>query len=114
MWSAQAVHDSKIDHTHAIYPPCMEPEARNSAVGWHWNTHTLPMLYVLYMGGSRGDVGEAMCRKGWMMRCDVAETTEGALLILQLLHRIASPMSQALHLYHLASRPWYYIPKLTD
>ena len=21
-------------------PPCVEPEARNSAVGWHWNTHT--------------------------------------------------------------------------
>ena len=24
----------------AIYPPWAEPEARNSAVGWHWNTHT--------------------------------------------------------------------------
>ena len=23
-----------------IHPPCAEPEARNSAVGWHWNTHT--------------------------------------------------------------------------
>ena len=24
----------------AIYPPCVEPEACSSAVGWHWNTHT--------------------------------------------------------------------------
>ena len=39
MWSAQAVHNSKIDHL-AIYPPCMAPEAHNSSVGWHWNTHT--------------------------------------------------------------------------
>ena len=23
----------------AIYPPCVEPEARNSAVAWHWNTY---------------------------------------------------------------------------
>ena len=38
MWSAQAVRDSKIDTLNAIYPPCVEPEARNSAVGWHWNT----------------------------------------------------------------------------
>ena len=40
MWSAQAVRDSKIDHTnrHLTYPPCAEPEARNTAVGWrHWN-----------------------------------------------------------------------------
>ena len=41
MWSAQAVRDLKIDHTYAIYPPCTEPEARNSAVGWHWNTHII-------------------------------------------------------------------------
>ena len=26
-----------------IYPPFAEPEARNSAVGWHWNTHTLSL-----------------------------------------------------------------------
>ena len=24
----------------AIYPPCVEPEAHNIAVGWHWNSHT--------------------------------------------------------------------------
>ena len=41
MWSAQAVREFKIDHTNGIYPPCAEPEARNSAVGWHWNTHIL-------------------------------------------------------------------------
>ena len=38
--SPKVVRELKIDHTNAIYPPCMEPEARNSAVGWHWNTHT--------------------------------------------------------------------------
>ena len=41
MWSAQAVRNSKIDQTQAIYLPCAEPKARNSAVGWHWNTYTL-------------------------------------------------------------------------
>ena len=41
IWSAQAVRDSKIDHTQRHLLPCAEPEARNSAVGWHWNTHTL-------------------------------------------------------------------------
>ena len=34
MWSAQAAN-LKLN---AIYPPCVEPEARNSAVGWYWNT----------------------------------------------------------------------------
>ena len=28
MWSAQAVRELKLDHTHAIYPPCVEPKAR--------------------------------------------------------------------------------------
>ena len=36
MWSAQAVRDLKIDHTQRHLP-----EAHNSAVGWHWNTHTI-------------------------------------------------------------------------
>ena len=40
MWSAQAVRDSKIDHTQRHLFPCVEPEARNSAVGWHWKTYT--------------------------------------------------------------------------
>ena len=35
------------------------------------------------------------------LRCDVAEVTEGALLILQPLRCVASPTSQALHLHHL-------------
>ena len=39
------------------------------------------------------------------LRCYVAEATEGALLILQPLRRVASPTSQALHLRHLANRP---------
>ena len=39
MWSAQAVRELKKTTLNAIYPPCAEPEARNSAVGWHWNTH---------------------------------------------------------------------------
>ena len=39
MWSAQAMRELKIDHLNAIYPPRVEPEAHNSAVGWHWNTH---------------------------------------------------------------------------
>ena len=34
MWSAQAVRESKIDHTKALYPPSADPEARNSAMGW--------------------------------------------------------------------------------
>ena len=48
MWSAQAVSDSKIDHTYAIYPSCVEPEANNCAVGWHWNTqrHILILYYI--------------------------------------------------------------------
>ena len=49
MWSAQAVHDSKIDHTNAIYLPCTEPEARNSAVGWHWKTYTHTLLCTCKM-----------------------------------------------------------------
>ena len=32
-------------HSTPSYPPCVEPEARNSAVGWHWNTH----LFDLYL-----------------------------------------------------------------
>ena len=40
MWSVQTVRESKIDHINAIYLPSAEPEAHNSAVGWHWNTHT--------------------------------------------------------------------------
>ena len=28
-----------------MYPPCAEPEARNSAVGWHWNTHILHVVF---------------------------------------------------------------------
>ena len=32
------VHYTDIRPTlNAIYPPCVEPEAQNSAVGWHWN-----------------------------------------------------------------------------
>ena len=46
MWSAQAVRDSKIDSFNAICPPCVEPEARNSAVGWHWITHDYNQLPV--------------------------------------------------------------------
>ena len=51
MWSAQAVHDLKIDHT-AIYLPCVEPGAHNSAVGWHGlehahvHTHTHACMYI--------------------------------------------------------------------
>ena len=41
------------------------------------------------------------------MRCDVAEATEGSLLILQSLRRFASLTSQAFHLRHLASSPRY-------
>ena len=37
MRSAQAVRDSKMDHTQS-HLSCAQPEARNSAVGWHWNT----------------------------------------------------------------------------
>ena len=40
MWSAQAVRELKITILNAIYPPCVERDARNNAVGWHWNTHT--------------------------------------------------------------------------
>ena len=39
MWSAQAARDSKIDHTQR-HLSCTEPEARSSAMDWHWNTHT--------------------------------------------------------------------------
>ena len=39
------------------------------------------------------------------LRCDVDEATEVALLILQAWGRVATPNSQALHLYHLTSRP---------
>ena len=44
MWSAQVVRELKIDQLNAIYLPCAEPEARNSAVGWHWNTHTFSWI----------------------------------------------------------------------
>ena len=37
MWSAQAVRESKITLI-AIYAPSAEPEAHNSALGWHWDT----------------------------------------------------------------------------
>ena len=36
----------KLTTLNAIYPPCVELEARNSAVGWHWNTHTF-LFYLL-------------------------------------------------------------------
>ena len=51
MWSAQAVHDLKMITLKAIYPPCVEPEAHSSAVGWHWNTHTHTQIYsyVVYL-----------------------------------------------------------------
>ena len=50
MWSAQAVRDLKIDHTqrHVGYSPCAEPEARNSAVGCHWNRQTFHNSYKLF------------------------------------------------------------------
>ena len=38
MWSAQGARELKIDHA--------EPEERNSAVGWHWNIHSVPRLKV--------------------------------------------------------------------
>ena len=53
MWSAQAVRDSKIDHFNAIYPPCLQPQPRNSAVGWHWNTH---ISVQGLMVGARGTI----------------------------------------------------------
>ena len=40
MWSAQAVRELKIDRTQCHLSACAEPETRNSAVGWHWKTHT--------------------------------------------------------------------------
>ena len=39
-WSAQVVHESKIDHTKRFYLPCAVPKVCNSEVGWHWKTHT--------------------------------------------------------------------------
>ena len=29
----------------AIYRPCVEPKARNSAVDWHWDTHTHHLIF---------------------------------------------------------------------
>ena len=50
MWSAQAVRELKTVTLNSIYPPCVELESRNSAVGWHWNTHTHTRSYtVLYL-----------------------------------------------------------------
>ena len=43
MWSAQAVCELKMTTLNAIYAPCAEPKTRNSAVGWHWNTHFLSL-----------------------------------------------------------------------
>ena len=37
----------KYTTLNAIYPPCVEPEAHNIAVGWHWNTHTMSIQDVL-------------------------------------------------------------------
>ena len=37
MWSAPVVRDLKIDYTQRHLFAHAEPEARNSAVGWHWN-----------------------------------------------------------------------------
>ena len=69
-------------------------------------------------------------RKGWRMSCDVGEVTEmlenelcfiyvtahsPTLLLLHLRHNLfsnpyfVSPTSQALHLRHLANRPWSWI-----
>ena len=38
-WSTQEVREYKT-HTNAIYPRRAEPEVRNNAVGWHYNTPT--------------------------------------------------------------------------
>ena len=37
MWSALVVRYLKIDHTQRHLSALREPEAHNSAVGWHWN-----------------------------------------------------------------------------
>ena len=42
MWSAQAVRDSKIDHTQRHLSTL-----RNSAVGWHWNTHICAEKFIV-------------------------------------------------------------------
>ena len=48
MWSAQVVHDSKIDHTQCHLFALHGTEARNSAVGWHWNTHTHTHTHIIF------------------------------------------------------------------
>ena len=57
------------------------------------------------------DVGEVMEKLEnefcWRMTCDVGEVTEKLENESNL--SFASPMSQALHLGHLVSRPWYSI-----
>ena len=61
MWSAQAVRDSKKTTLNAIYPPWAEPEARKSAVGWHWNTESSKYYARQQTAVVRG--------LGWLARC---------------------------------------------
>ena len=47
MWPAQVVRDSKIDHSQRHLSALREPEARNSAVGWHWHTHLKKKIVLI-------------------------------------------------------------------
>ena len=54
MWSAQAVHELKIDHTQCHLSALCRTRAYNSAVGWHWNTqiHQLQEMRLQQQGRS--------------------------------------------------------------
>ena len=68
-WSTQAVRDSEVDHTQRHLSALVEPEARNSAVDWHWNTNLLienrKFSYSKFIG---------IPKQFWFITCDSADS----------------------------------------
>ena len=46
----------------------MEPEARNSAVGWHWNTHTHSCGGAWHFSGDEGKPNRPPVTPRWLIQ----------------------------------------------
>ena len=68
MWSAQAVRDSKMDHTQRHLSALSEPKARNSAVGWHWNKQVIAEVLTSGSPGAQDRNKGQNCNYGMKIR----------------------------------------------
>ena len=85
-----------------MYPPCAEPEVRNSAVGWHWNTLltecVCPVFKVManpHRGASGGCHCELNCgRERVFLKISVMEWDDyencAAVIVLHKVGKLAS------------------------